>query len=114
MILRTARSTSLPSVEIIFAALDDDAIEEGALAEDGFEEMVASEDRIVSVLLALPLLKDELTAGAPARHSALMMAMVSHPLVLEYPAGRHTNSTNTLLQAPLQKSCGSPTTPKRS
>jgi hypothetical protein len=56
---------------------------EGALAnEDGFAEVVANEDKVEKVTLALPILEDDPAAGPPARHSALMMVILSHAGVL--------------------------------
>lgn len=76
-------SIPLPSVEILFVAVDDVAMLEDALAaEDGFAEVVASEDKVENVTLALAILEDDPGAGTPARHSALIIVMLSHPGVL--------------------------------
>jgi hypothetical protein len=84
MILTKAGSSRfLPSVEIFLVAGEDVATLEDALAlEDGFAEVVANEDKVKNVALALPTLEDDPAAGTPARHSALMMVMLSHPGVL--------------------------------
>jgi hypothetical protein len=84
MILTNAGSiTSLPSVEIFLVAAENVAMLKGALAaEYGFDEFVASEDKVENVTLALPLLEGDSAAGAPARHSALMIVILSHPGVL--------------------------------
>jgi hypothetical protein len=84
MILTKAGSSrSLPSVEIFFVAAEDVATLEDALAlEDGFAEVVANEDKVENVTLALPTFEDDPAAGAPARHSALMMVILSQPGVL--------------------------------
>jgi hypothetical protein len=84
MILTKAGSIiSLPSVEILLVAAEDVAMLEGALAaEDGFDEVVTSEDKVENVTLALPLLEDDPAAGAPARRLALMIVILSHPGVL--------------------------------
>jgi hypothetical protein len=84
MILTKAGSSrSLPSVEIFFVAAEDVAMLDDALAlEDGFAEVVANEDKVENVALALPTLEDDPAAGAPTRHSALMMVILSHPGVL--------------------------------
>lgn len=80
---KAGSSSSLPLVETFFAAAEDVAMLEGALAaEDGFAEVVANEDKVENVTLALPILKDDSAAGGPARHSALMMVILSHPGVL--------------------------------
>jgi hypothetical protein len=56
---------------------------EGALViEDGFAEVVANEDKVEKVTPVLPALEDDPAAGPPARHSALMIVILSHPGVL--------------------------------
>lgn len=84
MILTNAgSSSSLPSVEIFFVAAEEVAMLEDELAaEDGFAEVVAIEDKVENVTLALTIFEDDPAAGAPARHSALIMVILSHPGVL--------------------------------
>jgi hypothetical protein len=69
---------------IFFVAAEEVVTLEDALAlEDGFAVVVANEDKVENAALALSILEDDPGAGAPARHSALMMVILSHPGVLE-------------------------------
>lgn len=84
MILTKARRRIfLPSVEIFWVAAEDVATLEDALAADeGFAEVVAKEDKVENVTVADLIFEDDPGAAAAARHSALMMVMLSHPPVL--------------------------------
>jgi hypothetical protein len=81
---KAGSSRSLPSVVIFFVAAEEVVTLEDALAlEDGFAVVVANEDKVENAALALWILEDDPGVGAPARHSALMMVILSHPGVLE-------------------------------